>query len=87
MQQAVQGKRVAMATFIGQADSACLEYQEASDSHVLAGCDLGNFMSLNRELQAADHNTTEGSRRIMETSALPIMARSSKSFSDDLSSA
>ena len=76
-----------MATFVGQADSACLEFQEASDKHVMAGRDLGSFMYLKSELQAADHNSTGGSRRIMEINAMPIMARSSKEFSDDLSSA
>ena len=76
-----------MATFLGQADLACLECQEAEDRHVVAGKDLGSFMALSRELKALDHNTPEGANRILDIRALPLMARTAKDYSDDLSSA
>ena len=89
MQHAVQGKRVAIATFMGQADLACLKFQEASDRHVVAGRDLGTFVALTRELQPADHNTAEGANKILEITAhaMPIMNRKSKDFPDNVSSA
>ena len=87
MQRAVQAKRVAIVAFLGQADQACLEFQEAEDRHVVAGKDLGSYMALSRELKAQDHNTSEGAQRILDINGLPLMQRTAKEYSDELSSA